>query len=249
MKNKMKKFLPYIVFIGFIGFMFGNSTIVAKNKTDIITMTERLQHDRNVEIEEWTVYAREKNTDIRSETDFNKAIEKLSKAFPHFKWEVDKNKGEWKAQAEYKNSGTGLTESIKLMATDNKTEPVSYIIYEVKGQSWEDRHALFFGKTFQNRLTDIFRENPTIFSCIKGVINDNIEKVLRNEIGRLLELFQAREIESIKEDRFISVSAQTSMFEQTLTNEELNLQLALRTDGLGGKTTFVVGTPIVTFEY
>ncbi|CAH0345097.1 YwmB family TATA-box binding protein [Bacillus sp. CECT 9360] len=249
MKNKMKKLLPYIVFIGFIGFMFGNSTIVAKNKTDIITMTEFMQHDRNVEIEEWTVYAREKNTEIRSETDFNKAVKKVSKAFPHFKWKVDKHQDEWKARAEYKNIGTGLTESIKLVATGKKAEPVSYIIYEVKGQSWEDRHALFFENDFQNRLSDIFRENPTIFSCIKGVINDNIEKDLSNEIGRLLELFQAREIESIKEDRFISVSAQTSLFEQTLTNEKLNLQLALRTDGLGGKTTFVVGTPIVTFEY
>lgn len=249
MKNKVKNFLPYIVFIGFIGFMFGNSTIVAKNKTDIITMTEQLQHDRNLEIEEWTIYAREKNTEIRSETDFNKSVEKLSKAFPHFKWEVEKSNGEWKAQAEHRNSGTGLTESMKLMATDNKTQPVSYTIYEVKGQSWEDRHAYFFENTFQNRLTDIFRENPTIFSCIKGVINDNIEKVLSDETGRILELFQAREIESLKEDHFISVSAQTSLFNQTLTNENLNLQLALRTDGLDGKTTFVVGTPIVTFEY
>jgi hypothetical protein len=249
MNTVVKNFLPYILLIGFMGFMFGNSTIVAKNKADILTMIELIQHDRNVKLEDWSVYAREKNTEIRNEDDFDKAIQKMSKAFPHFQWKIEKNDHEWKALSEYTNPGTGLVESINLLATSKKTEPVSYIIYEVKGQSWEKRYSTFFGSTFKNRINDIFRGNPTIFSCVKGVFNDNIEKVLTTESARLLDLFRAQEIESLDESNFISVSARTDLFDQSLTKEQLNLQIALRTEGLGGKTTFVVGTPIITFEY
>ncbi|MER2141229.1 MAG: YwmB family TATA-box binding protein [Priestia megaterium] len=34
-----------------------------------------------------------------------------------------------------------------------------------------------------------------------------------------------------------------------MTKEKLNLQFGLRTEGLGDRTNFVVGTPIRTLEY
>ncbi|MDQ0218490.1 hypothetical protein ELQ35_03815 [Peribacillus cavernae] len=249
MKNKMRKLLPYIALISFIGLMFGNSTIVAKSKADIVTMTELLQHDKNVNIEEWSVYAREKNSEIRNENDLNKAVRKLREVFPRSQWEIEKQGNEWKAHTVFTNVDTGLTESINLMMTHEKTEPVSYIIYEVKGRLWDNRYSSFFENAFQNRIKDIFRGNPSIFSCIKGVFNGNIDTVLSKETARLLDLFQAQEMESIEEKNFKSVSAQTALFDQTFTNEPLNLQLAMRTEGLGEKTAFVVGTPIITIEY
>lgn len=249
MKNKIKELLPYILFIGFIGFMFGNSTIVAKSKADIVVMTEIIQQEKNIKIENWSVYAREKNTEIKDENDFNNAVKKISEVFPKSQWKIEKQTNEMKALAVFKNPETGLTESINLMASLDKAEPISYIVYEVKGNKWENRYSAFFENAFQNRKKDIFRGNPSIFSCIKGVFNDNIDTVLRTETARLLDLFQAEEIESIKERNFISVSANTALFNQTLTNKQLNLQLALRTEGLGGRTAFTVGTPIITFEY
>ncbi|WP_180954416.1 YwmB family TATA-box binding protein [Bacillus sp. V5-8f] len=249
MLNKIKKILPYILIVGFMGFMFGNSTIVAKSKADIEILTERLQHDRNVNIQEWSVYAREKNNTIKTEQEFNQAVEKIGEAFPKAKWTFVKDNNERKAIAVIKNPDSELTESIRLMASLESNEPVSYLIYEVKGHSWDSRYSAFFENVFQTRKKDIFRGNPSIFSCVKGVFNDNIDTVLSTETARLLDLFKAQEIESIKESNFISLSAQTPMFSQTFTNKQLNLQLALRTEGMGGKTTFVVGTPIITFEY
>lgn len=249
MKDNIKKLLPYILFIGFIGFMFGNSTIMAKSKADIVILTELMQHEKNIHIEDWSVYAREKNTEIKDENDFDNTVKKLSNVLPGSKWKIEKQSKEWKAHAVFKNPETGWTESISLMTSLEKVEPMTYIIYEVKGHSWEKRYSTFFEKSFQNRKKDIFRGNPTSFSCIKGVFNDNIDTVLRTETARLLDLFRAQEIESLKEKNFISVSAHTALFNQTLTNKQLNLQLALRAEGLGGRTTFVVGTPIITFEY
>ncbi|WP_158555980.1 YwmB family TATA-box binding protein [Peribacillus glennii] len=249
MINKSKKLLPYIFFIGFIGFMFGNSTIVAKSKADIVIMTELLQHDKNVNIQDWSVYAREKITTIKTEHAFNQAVEEIRGDIPKAKWTIEDNNNERKAIAVFKNPETGLTESVHLMASLEEMESVSYLIYEVKGHSWDNRNSAFFEKTFQNRKKDIFRGNPSIFSCVKGVFNDNIDTVLSTETARLLDLFKAQEIESVKENNFISLSARTAMFSQTLTNKQLNLQLALRTAGMGSKTTVVVGTPIITFEY
>lgn len=90
-----------------------------------------------------------------------------------------------KALAVFKNPETGLTESINLMASLEKAEPISYIVNEVKGHTWENRYSTFFENAFQNRKKDIFRGNPTIFSCVKGVFNDNIDTVLSTETARL----------------------------------------------------------------
>jgi hypothetical protein len=70
-------------------------------------------------------------------------------------------------------------------------------------------------------------------------------------VSNLLDAFNAKEIEALKEESFISTSAYTPMFAERIeTNKEaMNLQLAIRTEGLGGKTNIIVGTPIITIEY
>jgi hypothetical protein len=249
MSHLRKKLFPYIAFLGFIGFLFGNSTIVAKSKNDIVTMTDIIQHEKYLNMDEWSVYAREKNTNIRNRNEFQATLLKLQGDYPHFHWNTKEELHGLKASGTFDNAAAGLTESIELVSTLKKSHPVTYIIYEVKGHFWEKRNAAFFENSFQIRLNDIFRGNPSIFSCVKGIFSDNIDTVLTSKTGKLLDLFKAEEIESIKEKDFVSVSAHTDMFARTLSMEKLNLQVGLRTEGLGGKTTFVVGTPIVTFEY
>ena len=95
----------------------------------------------------------------------------------------------------------------------------------------------------------MFEENPSIFSCVKGSINDNIDSVFASETDRLLNLFKAKEVEGVREENFSSISAHSSSFTQTIANEEINVQVGLRRDGLGSQDKFVIGTPIITFEY
>ena len=71
-------------------------------------------------------------------------------------------------------------------------------------------------------------------------------------LHRLLQAFQAKEMEIVKrEDSFIDNSLFTIVLEDDSNGEteEMNLQLGLRKQGMGGKTTIVVGTPIITIEY
>ena len=76
-----------------------------------------------------------------------------------------------------------------------------------------------------------------------------MNSVFAIEMERLLNLFKAREVEGVQEKNFSSISAHSTLFTQTITNEEINVQVGLRRDGLGSKTSFVIGTPIITFEY
>ena len=78
-----------------------------------------------------------------------------------------------------------------------------------------------------------------------------MSKSVSEHVTSLLQAFQAQEIESLKEDSFISTTAYSPLFGETIQTmtDEINLQLGVRKQGLGGKTTIVVGTPIITIEY
>ena len=84
---------------------------------------------------------------------------------------------------------------------------------------------------------DIFHGKSTIFSCIYGDVGGKMNKSVSEHVNQLLKAFQAQEIESLQEDSFISTTAYTPMFGetiQTMTNE-MNLQLGVRKQGLGAK--------------
>lgn len=250
MSINIKKMFSYIVILGLIAMLFGNSTIMAKDKTDIVTMTELIEKEENLTIESWSVYARERTLSIKNQHSFESEVKKLQAEFPLFIWKHENNASGWKAIGTYTNAETKNKESINLMSTRENNQMVTYIIYEVKGSHWDHEAKSFFTSSFEKRTDDIFREKPLIFSCIQGTISDTMDTVLTSEMTKLLGVFKGKIIESMKEPNFISVSGQTSLFDQYLEKKHhLNLQLALRTEGLSGKTTFVVGTPIVTFEY
>ena len=55
-----------------------------------------------------------------------------------------------------------------------------------------------------------------------------------------LQTLQAKEIESLKEREFYSISAYSSLFVQTihLTDQDMNMQIGLRKNRLGPGTSF-----------
>lgn len=244
-----KKMLLYIVILGLTVIFIGNSTIVAGSKADVVKLVELLQQDKAINIGNWSVYAREINKEITNKQEFEREVIALKQKYPQFKWYREDGASAQMAEAFFYHVDSGLTESIKLMTTDDESDKVTYVIYEVKGQEWREGYPAYFTSTYQNRVDDIFRGTPSIFSCITGSINDNMNSILNSKTESLLDKFQAREIESVHETNFASISAHSTLFKQPLTKEKLNLQFGLRTEGLGDRTNFVVGTPIITFEY
>lgn len=239
----MKK-IPFILsifgIIGFIVLQAGNKTTVADADHEIKTLASVLQ-DENILITGWSVYARE----TLEEENVEDLVKELKVQLPDWTW--SHRNGELTAVS----NSSEIQEKIKIVSTDTNGPIHTYVMYEVRGQHWNKNTETFLNKNLPGTLFDIFRGNATTFSCIEGEINDKIKSALPVYKTKLLKAFQAEEVEGLEEDSFISTSAVSPLFDNSLSNDhEMNMQLGLRkTDRLGAKTTLVVGTPIITIEY
>ncbi|MBT2683197.1 YwmB family TATA-box binding protein [Bacillus sp. ISL-37] len=239
----MKK-IPFILsifgIIGFIVLQAGNKTTVADADQEIKTLASVLQ-DENILITGWSIYARE----TLEEENVEALVKELKVQLPDWTW--NHRNGELTAVS----NSSEIQEKIKIVSTDTNGPIHTYVMYEVRGQHWNKNTETFLNKNLPGRIFDIFRGNATTFSCIEGEINDKIKSALPVYKTKLLKAFQAEEVEGLEEDSFISTSAVSPLFDNSLSNDhEMNMQLGLRkTDRLGAKTTLVVGTPIITIEY
>jgi hypothetical protein len=200
-------------------------------------------------IEEWVIYTREYSPTLQDDATFLQKVNELKGKHPEFQWTFEKNNDIWKATGLYKHSS--VKEKIQLVATVTNQKPQTYILYEVKGFGWSETKLKPVFKNVEQKLSKIFMKQPVFFSCVKGEFSDKMKGVLFNQVNHLLAEFDAKPIEALHEKTFVSVSAYTEQWENALPTKEhpMNIQLALRTTGLGEKTTVVVGTPIITIEY
>lgn len=247
MKEK-KCFTVILVMIGFLLFSSGIHRTEAKVEADLMTLVEEINGE-NIIINGWSLHAREKLESFQNQKEIEKYVATLQNQFSDWKWSVSSDQNHWEASAI--QSTEKKTERITILSTLKNGNPDSYILYEVKGKEWGNTNKQFLKNVLPNRLSDIFRGKATIFSCIKGEFNDNMETSLPNTVNKLLKAYGAKEIEGLKEETFISISAFSPLFEHSIStsDEDINLQIGLRNKGLGSVTTFVVGTPIITIEY
>ncbi|WP_462410267.1 YwmB family TATA-box binding protein [Neobacillus sp. Marseille-QA0830] len=228
----------------------GSRSIFQKNVQDIAKLTKVLETE-NILLQEWTYYAREQVKDLKSEEEIKEYAEELKKKFPDWHWTEKTTDETWEMTAVSPTSNHH-NEMLQIMATHTKQPLTAYTVYRVSGKQWNKASEAFFKSAeFESRQNDIFREIPTVFSCVKGLYSDTIDRALAKTAGKLLNGFKATEIESLKEERFMSVSAASPLFSDSIITgkNNMNLQIGLRSEGLGGETTVVVGTPIITIEY
>lgn len=202
-------------------------------------------------LNEWSFYAREHLSGLKSEKEVQEYAEELQQKFPDWEWSV-KNTSEYREVTAVSPTSKHHSEMLQIMATHTKQPTDAYIVYRVSGRDWNKASEAFFtSEQFNDRLSDIFRGKPTVFSCMKGTLSDKIDTALPATINKLLSSFNAKQIEALKEENFMSVSASSPMFTGSIENRKnnMNLQIGLRSEGLGAKTTIVVGTPIITIEY
>ncbi|SFB04060.1 MULTISPECIES: YwmB family TATA-box binding protein [unclassified Bacillus (in: firmicutes)] len=246
---KTKFILSIIVIIGFIMSQLGNMTTVANQELDLQTIATVLK-DENILLNEWTFHAREHLLSFKSDREVEEYVTQLQEKFPKWQWSETSDGHKWEVIA-VSPASKHHQEKLQMIATLTNDKIDAYMVYEVKGQKWSKESEAFLSKHFEPRLSNIFRGNPTIFSCMKGVFSDKIDSALPNSVNKVLSRFNAKEIEALKEDTFISVSAFSPKFAESIQSEKdnMNLQIAVRSQGLGAKTTIVVGTPIITIEY
>ncbi|MEH7505339.1 YwmB family TATA-box binding protein [Neobacillus drentensis] len=259
MKRNRKILLSVITFLSFILVVIGNQTTEAngggissifQKEVDLTKIGSILQAE-NILLDEWTFYAQEHLDSLKSEQEVKEYAKELQDKLPDWEWSVKNTSQKWEVTAVSPTS-KHHKEMLQIMATHTKQPVNAYIVYSIHGKEWnKSAEAFFTTREFKTRLSDIFIGKPTIFSCMKGTVGDKIDTALPSTVKHLLSVFNATEIEALKEETFMSVSAKSPMFKDSIENQRdnMNLQIGIRSEGLGGKTTIVVGTPIITIEY
>ncbi|QCJ44821.1 hypothetical protein FAY30_24695 [Bacillus sp. S3] len=227
----------------------GSLSIFPKGTGDLAKIGAVLQAD-DILLTDWSFYAREHVTELKSVQEVQEYARRLQEKFPDWEWSETNTSQKWEVTAV--SPTKHHKEMLQIMATHTKQPVSAYIVYSVSGNEWNKaEEAYFTSNELKSRLSDIFRGKPTVFSCMKGVFSDKIDTALPIAVESLLSGFNAEEIEALKEETFMSVSATSPMFTGFIDNQKnnMNLQIGIRSEGLGAKTTVVVGTPIITIEY
>ncbi len=249
-KKRRAFYLVLMILVGLAAVTIGNKPIIAKKQLDLFIINGIIKKEQNINVTEWSLHAREKMENVKSLSDAKAVKAVLQEKFPDAKWTEAETDSAWQAKAVLAADGY-KEESLTVTASLTTQTSQSYVIYEVKGKELSDQFSKKLEKDIEEKVSAIFRGKPTIFSCIKGEFNDKMSKSLPYYVNHLLDAFQAKQIEALEEADFVSSSAMTSIFDEKIQENDkvMNLQLGIRTQGMGGKTTFVVGTPIITIEY
>jgi hypothetical protein len=250
MKKNATYFLLLLIMAGL--FLFGIETKASKAavELDLIKIVSIFKGE-HILLNDWSIYAREHLVTLKSEKEVKEYAKNLQQKFPNWDWSETNTNQKWEVTA-ISPTSKNHKEILQLMTTHTKEPVDTYLVYRVLGNEWNKQAESFFTTDqFKNRLDGIFLSKPTIFSCVKGEISDKMVTALPKTVKNLLSIFNASEIEALKEDAFMSVSAHSPLFSEPIENEKnnMNLQIGLRREGLGANTTIVVGTPIITIEY
>ncbi len=211
----------------------------------------KLEHMANamerhhIQMNDWSLYSK-KTVDKKSIED----VKLFTKQYRQYTWTFKNEDDVFKAIGVHENNEENVTEKLQLITTLTNDHDQSYILYEVKGISVQKDWSQVTD-FYNEQAIDIFGEKTTTFACLTGSIDDMMEVVLNQKSNELLKYFKAVTVEELQENHFVSISAKTPLWEDYIPTSEdnMNMQISLRSDGLGGKTTVVIGTPIITSEY
>ncbi|ARW08634.1 YwmB family TATA-box binding protein [Bacillus atrophaeus] len=245
---KKKQVIHAIILSVFLSFMIAVfHSIQASELCPLAQIAEGLKrHD--VSVDEWTLHAK-KNMAL-SEKEFYKKVQHLKTQYRQYHWELAKEEQIVKAVGTYTDQKNNTTFKLQLVTTLKNLNPTSYLLYEQKSldtpESWNDTY-----EQFERQALDIFQEKVFIFTCLKGHLDGKMNIVLQKNANQLVKEFKAKPVENVVEPNFVSISAYTDEWNDSIMTPEhkMNLQVALRSAGMGEKHTVTVGTPIVTTEY
>jgi hypothetical protein len=242
---KMISFMFIIIFFTMYGFIRAEEVIDTKPLQDIVSVMNK----HNYDITNWSLYTRQKGDTLQTEDEVKKWFATKQKEHEDLQWgSIQQDANGWKITAKNEKE---VTEKITFIVYGHKNKFLTYVIYEVYGNAWNKKTNGIVNGIVKERTKRLLLEMPEFFTCIKADVNDKISTALSERANELLADFSAEPIEKLDEQLFLSLSAYNDEWQQSIqtAGKQMNLQIALRKEGLGGKTTVIIGTPIITLEY
>lgn len=241
------KIIYYLLIAIILCFFFSavgnvNHTNAEKNDFPVEEIMEQLRNE-HIAIDEWTIMAK------FSFKQKHENPKQLRSQFRQFKWLYVHNGSFAKWDGTYRNQQKKIVEKFQIITpTDEPSKTI--VIYQATGrfrpENWKTINLYFDREIF-----DKIPGNPLFFTCIKGHTSGIMKGVLRLKTKKLLEQFEAKPVEELNEETFVSVSGLTKKWNHSIPtqNGNMNIQVALRSESLGENTIVTVGTPIITTEY
>jgi hypothetical protein len=225
--------------LGVVVFFMGyKQTEAIKPEEKLEQMTAVLEQN-GAKIQDWTWLAKGEIDSVHDVHTFHQLLSQMEEKASFTDWNIEEAEEGYKATAVKKIAN--YEERLVVTWTNVNTKNKTFIIYEVKGTKWDEKIV--------SQMDKIFSQKPTIYTCVRAVLSDNIEGVLLNKASEILNGFEAKPVEALQERAFVTVSAYTGKWNDALSvnKEKMNVQIALR--NADNKTTVVIGTPIITSEY
>ncbi|MCT2535099.1 YwmB family TATA-box binding protein [Aquibacillus koreensis] len=217
-------------------------TSASSNMLHEVDEIANLVKQENLAIGEWQVIVKEKQA---IET-FDQNMDYIQNKFPNATFVTKQTENA--TTYVWDHHKTDQVTETYTMVVANHDSPSFDISYKITGKRWNNKIKQQNAKDMETITREIFTENLTKFSCIttqSGVIMKEVSL-----LETLTEKLQVQTLDYLQEEDFVVLSGYTPRWQTVLpaSDASMNVQLAFR-EGLGGKTTITIGTPIITTEY
>ncbi|MFS0820566.1 YwmB family TATA-box binding protein [Bacillus sp. 1P02SD] len=234
----MKMTIALILSFGILaGFFSDNEATQGNDLGDIKELADK----NSVEISSWMALSRSKVGQANDLKEMKHQIEQFMSNHDSYSWKSILEEDSHYVWQGKKENEHGITESIKLKAYLSGGKYEIAVTNEAIGTKLTAEQINWVSETFEDSKT---------FYSISGVLSSKNQLSL--VLGELIEDAQAKVVEQLQEDTFVSVSAYSKVFESELMTseqEKINLQVGLRADIENEEIDVTIGTPIITTEY
>ena len=244
----LKKVKFLLLMVSFIIFYISIQPVIADKlleQNELMQITE-VATDQNINIKKWSMYIRKPIAQYGNIKDVKIKIREIQTTEKGFIWSKEQfNEDHYKIIGKRNNQNSNINEKILIIYFPDQNQYSLSVTYDVKGAGWNKKD---WNEVYRNYQTKI--NNYSVFYSIEGF--KKIKVPLETEAKTLLNKFSGKNIQNLKEENFISLSAYTENWgtKIPLGNEEfMNLQIALRNYESNGPTKVTIGTPIITTEY
>ncbi|MDN4524822.1 YwmB family TATA-box binding protein [Fictibacillus fluitans] len=221
-----------------------------KSYSKLAEMKDALDRS-NVTVKNWSLYTKGSIGFTEDVNGYRQQVALLKNAAQGFKWSRMKSNEHFKITGVRFSASGHVKERITLVAYPQKGKLATYLVYAAKGKGWNENVVLPFIRTYHDRVATYFEGKSSTFSCISGIHNGTMNFGLYKQALEIMTTFSAVPVEQLKEETFVSISAYTKQWDEKINtaHKAMNLQIAIRNQGMGGQTAVTIGTPIITSEY
>jgi hypothetical protein len=216
----------------------------------LVKMVE-VAKQQEISITEWKIYSRESVKHALTKEESRKEISNLLALHDAYTWNTEGHQGNdhYKLIGQKKNPSSIMNEqAIVTVYKDGGNYRIS-LAYEISGKEWSNETWDYLKSSYKDQIND-----HSTYYTIYGTKNYNKthEMDVEAQATSILESLSSENVEEVKENHFISVSAYVKDWEMkipTKNDKVFNLQVGLRMDPVKEQMNVAIGTPIITTGY